>query len=213
VGLQPGDQYHIIFATSFVTVISSDTTVPPALPAFGGLAAADYTVTFAAAQAGLVPGWNDLDITYKALLSTNGNDARDRITITGPVYNTNGFLIANSAADLWDGSIANPVMFDEYGDSISGELRDWTGTLVNGTATSSGNNWNQTGADAMVGRADAATSAWVTSFINPASGAFRLYGISPPITVVPEPATDTLLCLGLLAAGLFRRRSAWSRRL
>lgn len=102
VGLQPGDQYHIIFATSFVTVISSDTTVPPALPAFGGLAAADYTVTFAAAQAGLVPGWNDLDITYKALLSTNGNDARDRITITGPVYNTNGFLIANSAADLWE---------------------------------------------------------------------------------------------------------------
>jgi hypothetical protein len=53
-GLQPGDHYQLIFATSFVTAIDTDTSVPPATPYFGGLAAADYTVTYAAWQASML---------------------------------------------------------------------------------------------------------------------------------------------------------------
>lgn len=74
--------------TGFVTSIDTDTTVPPAIPQFGGLAAADYGVTYAAAGGGLITGWNSSDIIYKAILSTEGNNARDRLAISGPVYNT-----------------------------------------------------------------------------------------------------------------------------
>src|SRR5712672_1097450 len=73
--------YHTVFATSFVTVIDTNTSVPPATPYWGGLNAADFTVTFAAWQGGLLPNWNFSDIVYHAILSTNSHNAKDRLTI------------------------------------------------------------------------------------------------------------------------------------
>src|SRR4051794_2286121 len=94
-GLNPGDHYQLIFATSVVTAIDSNTQVPPAWPFFGGLAAADWGVTFSAWQANILPNWNFVDPIYHAVLSTNGHDAKDRISIQAPLYNTQGELIAN----------------------------------------------------------------------------------------------------------------------
>jgi hypothetical protein len=132
-GLQPGDHYHLIFATSFQTDIDTDTSVPPATPFFGGLAAADYAVTYTAWAAGMLPDWNFADLAWHAVLSTNGHNAKDRISVQGPIYNTHGDLIANDANDLWDGSIANPVGYDEIGQLITSDFGVWTGTKPDGT--------------------------------------------------------------------------------
>ena len=40
-GLQPGQTYHVMFATSFQSGLSSDPIVPPMFPRFGGLAQVD----------------------------------------------------------------------------------------------------------------------------------------------------------------------------
>jgi len=133
-GLGPGDQYHILFATSTVAYVTNDTSVPPPTPAeFGGIDAADWIVTYRAAFAGLVPGWNGLDLVYRSILSIDGDNAVDRLSIVGPVYNTNGDLLANDAADLWDGSLVNPVGYNEKGELIASNTQVWTGTGMFGT--------------------------------------------------------------------------------
>jgi hypothetical protein len=125
--LQPGDHYQLLFATSFTTLIDTDTSVPPATPYFGGLAAADYTVTYAAWEANILPIWNFSDIVYHAVLSTNGHDARDRLDIEAPIFNMHGDFLAAGADDLWTNGIANPVNYDEFGELIRSDQGVWTG--------------------------------------------------------------------------------------
>jgi len=62
---------NLIFATSFQTYVSTDSSVPPLVPdRFGGIAAADWVCTNAAFVAGLIPTWNGSDIYWHAILST-----------------------------------------------------------------------------------------------------------------------------------------------
>jgi hypothetical protein len=106
--LPPGSTYHIVFATSLLTDIDSTPAVPPSFPSFGGLDAADWLVTFAAFNAGRVPDWDGVATTWTAILSSDSVNARDRVTISGPVYNTNGDLVANGFSDFWSAS-ADPL--------------------------------------------------------------------------------------------------------
>ena len=69
---------------------------------------ADTLCSNLANAAGRGTGWT-------AVLSTDSVSAKDRITITGKIYNTHGDLIANGASDLWDGNIQNAVGYDETG--------------------------------------------------------------------------------------------------
>jgi hypothetical protein len=39
--------------------------------------------------------WDFVTITWQAVLSTQAVDARDHISVTGPVYNTNGNPLRN----------------------------------------------------------------------------------------------------------------------
>ena len=48
-----------------------------------------------------------------------------------PIYNMNGDLVADGTADLFDGSIYNPIEYDEYGNLLSDEV--WSGTNYDGT--------------------------------------------------------------------------------
>jgi hypothetical protein len=73
----------------------------------------------------------DLEGTFVALLSATGNAARDRIAITGPVLTIAGDVVAESAADLWDGEINTPIEMDETGD-VDNINPVWTGTTEDG---------------------------------------------------------------------------------
>jgi len=209
-GLQAGDTYQLIFATSFQTTVDSDPLVPPVFPRFGGLDAGDWIVTFAAASSGL-PGlpnpWNGEDLVYQAVLSINGSDARDRLAISGPVYNTHGELIALDAGDLWDGSIANPVGFDETGNGITGSPNVWTGSSPVGRPFESCGAWDNatSNVSGTLGDVSVATSQWISGFSQSCDRTARLYGVSPPITAVPEPSTITLAVLFGLGFGWLMR--------
>ena len=102
-----------MFATSFVTAVDNQPDpIPNPGPYFNGLDSADSLVTYAAWQANLLPNWNFQDNVYHAVLSTQAHNAKDRLDIEAPIYNMHGDLIATGAADLWDGTIDNPVGYD-----------------------------------------------------------------------------------------------------
>jgi hypothetical protein len=174
---------HFVFVTRDLYEIDTDTSVPPASPLFGGLEAADYTVTQAAANAGILHNWNGTDLIYHAILSTNGQNASDRIPILGPVFNMQGQRVAGDAATMWNGDHVAPIEFDEFRNLVTGITSVWTGTTANGiwSGHSAGINWNDPTADATVGNALDRNGLWTDSGVQAADTAARLYGISLPI--------------------------------
>jgi len=92
----------------------------------GGIFRADEKCTELANRAGLQGKWI-------AVLSDSKINARDRInadTINWPVYNMRRELVAVSEEDLWDGSIENPIRYNEYGEGVNDKV--WTGTFPDG---------------------------------------------------------------------------------
>jgi hypothetical protein len=174
--------HHVLFVTASSYYIVPDTSVPPNLPAFGGIGAADWIVTNEAFQAGLLPNWNpNTDAAlYHAIVSISGNNAADRIPISGPIYNVKGDLIATSKADLWDGSLAHAIAYDSMGGAAMQQLAVLTGSSPTGQ-------WSGTSAGALdnpstnftAGDATSAIGLWIDSVSAVASNAVWLYGISP----------------------------------
>ncbi|MGD9724417.1 MAG: PEP-CTERM sorting domain-containing protein [Pirellulales bacterium] len=208
-GLNPGDIYHRIFVTSGAYSVTSSDVVPTDSSSFGGVAAADYNVTLAAYQAGLIPDWDGETIFYRAILSTSTIDARDHVDVQGAVFNMQDELIATSETDLWDGTLANAVRYDEVGISLQEDSRAWTGSTSAGTyggAWTAGD-WLVTGTGAWVGKPLATNGSWLNQNLMGGSEPSHLYGISLPLTVVPEPSSGALAGLGtaILAVAICRR--------
>ncbi|WP_141734578.1 hypothetical protein [Oligoflexus tunisiensis] len=114
----------------------------------GGLAGADAICNARARDAGYTQ-------SFTALLSDANTDARSRILINGPVYSTRGQLIADNAAEFWDGSWKMSPYYDEKGDLVESVREIWTGSQRTGgtigwktNASSSANSW--TSADLTV---------------------------------------------------------------
>ena len=119
-GLAPGSTYHVTFTTSTEHGITPDLSVPAGqYPAFGGVDAADWVVTFGASNAGLFFGWDFASPVYRAIISNDESNAIDRVGITGPVYNLQGALVASSEADFFDGQLNVPLNIDELGNEIT----------------------------------------------------------------------------------------------
>ncbi len=182
----PGSTYHLLFATDEILSITNSTAFPPIQGEFGNIAQADWQTTYAAANGGL-PGtetWDGLGIHYRAILSINGSNARDRLAINGPVYNTHGTPLATSKADLFDGSLAAPVDYDEYGQWIAQYPDVWTGSTATGIwAGSSCTGWNNPAADGLIGNAFTKFSNWLnTGYAQPCNQSARLYGLSEELT-------------------------------
>ena len=203
-----GSKYHLLFITDFNASIEPFNTFPPSFPDFGSVQAADWYATEAAVLGGLLTEWNGLDIVYRALISDSTVNARDRMTIEGPVYNTQFDLLALDDTDLWDGALQNPVRYDQFGTEVPDGTRVWTGSTQDGNHGISCSNWSNTGGEAQAGDPFSTSTAWLNTGERSCSLSARLYGISPPLEVVPEPGTFWgLISLGTI---LFcpRRRSA-----
>jgi hypothetical protein len=101
--------------------------------------------------------------TYIALLAVSVDHPRDRITASSlPIFLPSGLKVANDEADLWDGSIQNPV--NEAADgSGQGNVYVWTGSQSDGSndgGTMCGD-WSGGGGFVSVGTSNDTGSSWI----------------------------------------------------
>ena len=213
-GLAPGSTYFL----AFVTAGTRDALPPSTI--------SDYDA-FVTAQADLSPDLLALRLatgfTWKAIASTATISAATHLgLITGPIYNLAGEFIASGSADLFDGSISNPINYDQYGlgcvaDGVNEYCTTWTGSDQFGN-TNSGLGGSY---PATIGNSPAIDSSWILAGSNGEAKLNHLYAILDPTTpltvpaaAVPEPGTISLLMgpgLILFGRGLRRRRRLATR--
>ncbi|MEZ6116209.1 MAG: PKD domain-containing protein [Pirellulaceae bacterium] len=180
-GAIPADAAHTLFVTESLFDVTSTNAVPASPNQIGGFASADYHCTDEAFKAGLHADWDGITAVYKAILSSNEVNARDRFSIIGPVYNTNGQLLAWNRNDFWDGQLEHAVQFDANGRAITGSTDVWTGTDAFGRSTqATANNWTTALSDASIGNATRSNADWLLSNVATAAAPGRLYCISIP---------------------------------
>ncbi|MEI7908058.1 MAG: autotransporter-associated beta strand repeat-containing protein [Verrucomicrobiota bacterium] len=178
VGLQPGDQYRLVFVTSGTRDATSASI-------------ADYNA-FVAAAATAVPALNALGTTWTCIGSTGGTNANANTLTRGtdpsaPMYNLGGWLVATGNTALWNGSLANPISFAETGATITNDA--WTGT---GTGGSKPTTWflgDTSGNWVAYGSPSATGGNWVYGIAGHGykTESLSLYAISGILTV-PVPA-------------------------
>jgi hypothetical protein len=205
IGLAPGSEYQLIFATADTTTATST----------------DITTynTFVTTQAGLNPSlpsatWTDIGSTATVAADVNAPN----VMVDGsylPVYNTQGILVSDEASGgLYSGVLDHiaPVEYDQYGSAASSDYHEgfvFTGTDVNGASMPT----SHLGAANKVTVAYSiyATQIWMDGGLQLASASYGLYALSSPLVATPEPASLTLLgsALSLLAGyRLLKRRRA-----
>jgi hypothetical protein len=137
----------------------------------GSIAAVDELCNQLATDAGL-------DGTWLAVLSDSTVDARERISVTAPIRNVMGDLIAEDQDDLWDGFIGAPVRYNESGEEFLAS--PFTGTQPDGTAAAENcENWTRaSGGDGMIGDAGYAGSGWIETSVASCNHGYPFYCIS-----------------------------------
>jgi hypothetical protein len=201
-GLNPGDQFRVIFVSSATRDATS-----------ANIADYDTFITDLANAAGLT--YNGAPVTWQALGSTatvaaTSSGRLPASTSSPPLYRLDGVKVADSTADLWDGTIDAAINVNELGTGVRGLV--WTGS-----------DGEPLGADntplhlTRVGDPhETMFSFWVNVTGVPNTEQEHLYGYSAVLTVpgaaaVPEPGSLALLGAGALSAGLWgwcRRRAA-----
>lgn len=189
----PGSTYHLVFVTS-TTRDGASTNI------------ADYNtfVNNAAANNPVLTGTN-VGVNYFAIASTATINANANAAVSDPVYNFNGDKVADNFADMWDGTLDAPILYDEFVNIGFPDI--WTGSQLNGNAFvgfEMGNSIPRTG----LGNFN--TDRWISDAVGPQQINMSLYALSQQLTApdstvsVPEPVTATLLLAGTLA--MTRRR-------
>lgn len=211
-GLSPGDSYRLIFTTrDHIQANAADPAVYNA---------------FAAAQAALEPDLAALAVDWSAVVgvctSGNGppgtacnagvhahdNTGTNPASGTGvPVYRLDGTMIAADNADLWDGSIAAPVYFDQFGDESTspfvtflGDRGVWVGASTDGTYASF-RALGQGSCCKFVGVSSASSSDWIQL-----PGNFQwtfslpVYAMSAVIRIPTTPTAPTAVAASLVGA-------------
>lgn len=202
-GLNPGDQFRIVFLTVGTTQATSSDI--------------GYYNTFvgndAINQAGGVGNsvvYGSTVLTWTAIASTNAISAITNIGSFGvPVYLASGTRVTSSdtATGLWSGSLLAPI--NEFLTApFFFDTSVWTGTLPNGSDAGSFTLGSGSGFGSTPGLSNKSNSEWVETGATPSSFSNNMYGISQVLTAVPEPSTCGLALAGLALSGV----SMWQRK-
>ena len=173
-GLDPGDTYQLVFITSqSVRATSTD------------IATYNIHVQSAADAAGI--GASE-GVTWSAIASTPTVHARDNALVgpDTPIFAMNMRLVATGFADLWDGSINQPINLTEFGRTNNTD--PWTGTNANGTAAT-GATLGASSGRAWCGNPASTGIRWVHNQTPPTSQSRPLYALSQEL-MVPYLPTD-----------------------
>ena len=194
-GLNPGDQYHWVFATERTDITAQSTNISDY----------DAIVQASANAAGLG------SVNWKVIGSTAAVAAIDHIDVQGPVYRLDSVRVADNSADLWDAFISAPIDVTENGVSVDDGIV-WTGTRAHGSSFTDFELGGASVGRVIFGETDFTSVSWVTAAAAESFHDGRLYGISEPITVaaVPIPAALALFGTALASLGFFgwRKRDA-----
>jgi hypothetical protein len=162
VPVSPAATQHV-FTTSLTftgDLISGFADHPAAFTS--GVAGADYRCTVAAKNAGLSK------YTWKAYLSDNTASVKVHSPLAGMLYDLGGSAIATNEADLYDGSLLNPVEQDEFAVHI-GTSDAWVGSTTAGVvAPATCTDWSigTSGDSGRVAWVENSASNWISSGSN-----------------------------------------------
>jgi hypothetical protein len=191
----PGSAYHLAFATRDVRDATSSLI-------------SNYN-TFVNNQAGLNPiltGTN-MGVQYKVIGSTATVNALVNAPVTASVYNFIGNIIATHSADLWDGSILNPIEYDQFANSGFPDL--WTGTDFTGIADAGFELGSATPRSGLAGFG-VTNQRWIDDGVSGKAQKFRFYALSQqliaPQSTVASPSMFIFAFFGLIWAGVLRHK-------
>jgi hypothetical protein len=163
------------------------------------------------ADNGTYNGVAALNLTWKTIGSDGSVEAKNHASLgaTTPLYRLDGLQVATGYSDLWDGSIINAIQRDQNGGTPGNEIL--TGSKDDGSRADN-NNYIGSGSNCVRGHSGATNGDWIHS---DSDGSLdtnydlnsKMYAMSEEtLTVVPEPATLSLLVLGGLGVLARRRR-------
>lgn len=215
-GLQPGDEYRLIFVTS--TTTTNPSSLASYYNSFVTSAATAGGSAFASITASYGLGWFAIGTFTNSNVFDNIGFSADSVGIYGldgtKVAAGTGTASAQTAGELFGGALisgSGGIHLAETGVNRAGATV-WTGTNQFGggvriiQAGSPLDNYN-----VQTGQVGATNSTWINSSRdNNATIAYSMYGISSTITVqdnAPEPTTVVLAGVGILLLTCVKRRS------
>ena len=204
-GLNPGDQFRIVFLSSTTTSATSSD-----LSTYDNIVSSDAT---GYTYGGTSPIW-------KAIVSNLTINARDHIGLQStsliPLFTVDGTKV--STGNLWNGSLMNPINRHIDGTAFPYASAVWTGTDPNtGAANLPGQYYMGDTPSVAYGDSTTTNYMWAMASVLSPSNGLSLYGISEVLAIpasVPEPSTVMLAGLGGLAALVysFKRKRNLCRR-
>lgn len=196
-GLAPGSPYRLVFVTAGLAT-SSSTDI------------AAYN-TFVSNQANSSSDLLALGTGWRVIGSTSSVDAKtntDTDPATGagvPIYNLAGQLVASGNADLWDGTLANPINRDQFGNVVNQAV--FTGTAPGGTGLADRQlGGGPNGFYVQHGIANLTHSGWTSIDWAGTLAPLHYYGISDVIGIQAVPIPGAFWLLGSALLGFFGLR-------
>lgn len=189
-GVNPGQTYHLVFVTSTATHTAESTDI------------SDYD-EIVDELGDVMLGSPYGNVEWRCLGSTAGVSAPTHAVISGPVYRLDDTRVATGSIDFWDGALDAPISTSDTGATVFATV--WTGSLSDGT-TVPGTEIGGSSGTTIAGRSHRTDTNWVAYLPSPSTLGAGLYGISVPLTAVPEPSTIILAMLSLAAGGSTLRR-------